>query len=300
MEFRQLKTFQTVATLLSFNRAAQILNYAQSTVSAQIRLLEEEFGVPLFDRLGKRIYLTEAGHMLLQYAQKMLDIEKETLEKISGREGPAGSLTIRMPQSISTCILPSVLKKFQTIFPGVGIDAATCAYEVLVQELKTGMTDLAFLLADSIPFKDLKSELLCVETLVVVANPAHPLVQSPLIRIRDLSGETILLPKHDCSYRMMFQRTLLEAEVKPAVFMELNSLEAIKQCVICGIGIAMMPIMSVKSEINQKKLAVLKWPEDKLETGILMIRHRDKWLSPILTAFMKIIREQFQCLNIGD
>ena len=76
MELRQLKTFQTVARLMSFNRAAEILNYAQSTVSAQIKLLEEECGVPLFNRLGKRIQLTSAGRILIQYSQKMLEIEK--------------------------------------------------------------------------------------------------------------------------------------------------------------------------------------------------------------------------------
>ena len=91
MELRQLKTFQTVARLLNFNRAAEILNYSQSAVSTQIKLLEEELGVSLFDRLGKSVCLTEAGHMLVQYSQKMLDIEKETLAKVSGWEEPQGS-----------------------------------------------------------------------------------------------------------------------------------------------------------------------------------------------------------------
>ncbi len=82
MELRQLKTFRTVATLLSFHRAADVLNYAQSTISAQIRALEEDLGVRLFDRLGKRIVLTDAGELLSQYAQKMLDIEAATLSDV--------------------------------------------------------------------------------------------------------------------------------------------------------------------------------------------------------------------------
>ncbi|MGA7644044.1 MAG: LysR family transcriptional regulator, partial [Syntrophobacteraceae bacterium] len=84
MELRQLKTFLMVAKLLSFNRAADALNYAQSTVSVQIRGLEEEFGVPLFDRLGKQVVLTEAGQVLMRYAQKMLDIEEETHCEVAG------------------------------------------------------------------------------------------------------------------------------------------------------------------------------------------------------------------------
>lgn len=294
MELRQLKTFQTVARLLSFHRAAQVLNYAQSTVSTQIRLLEEELGVPLFDRLGKRIQLTEAGLLLLRYSGKMLDMEKETLEKVAGREEPGGKLSLRIPQSISTYLLPPILKKFQAACPRAGLDAAACAYETLIQELKSGVIDLAFLLAESIPFQELKSELLAVEELVLVSNPEHPLALKAAVQVRDLSGATILLPKHDCSYAMMFQRILTEEKVEPATIMELNSIEAIKQCVENGIGVAMMPRMALREEVAQKRLTILNWPEEKLETGILMIWHRDKWLSPHLQLFMNLVREEIK------
>ena len=291
MELRQLKTFQTVARLSSFNRAAKVLNYAQSTVSAQIKLLEEEFGAPLFNRLGKKIHLTEAGQMLMRYSQRMLDIEKETLANVSTWEEPHGSISIRIPQSIGTYLLPSVLSKFQSSFPRVGFDISTCAYNELIHELKTGITDIAFLLADSIPFAELKSEVLRIETLVLVSNPEHHLAMQSAVQIRDLSGQTILLPKHDCSYKMIFEQILTEEKVMPATFIELNSLESIKQCVLKGIGVAMAPMMSIKKEIAQEKIAILPWAEEKLETAVLMIWHRDKWISPALRAFMDNARE---------
>jgi DNA-binding transcriptional LysR family regulator len=107
MELRQLKTFKTVAQLLNFNRAAEILNYSQSAVSAQIKLLEEELGVKLFERLGKRIALTQAGETLMRYSQKMLDIEKETLTEVSGWKEPHGSISVRIPQrsELIICLL---------------------------------------------------------------------------------------------------------------------------------------------------------------------------------------------------
>jgi DNA-binding transcriptional LysR family regulator len=291
MELRQLKTFQTVAKLLNFNRAAEILNYSQSAVSAQIKLLEEELGVPLFDRLGKSVRLTEAGHMLVQYSQKMLDIEKETLAKVSGWEEPQGSISIRMPQSIATYLLPSVLSEFHSRFPKVGLDISSCAYHSLPQELKTGITDVAFLLADSIPFAELKAELLRIEPLVIVASPNHPLAKKSALHIRDLTDQSIFLPKHDCSYKILFEQILTEEKVGSATIIELNSIEAIKQCVIRGIGVAMIPMMSVKQEISQNKLMILPWSEEKLETGILMIWHKDKWLSPTLRVFMDTVKE---------
>lgn len=291
MELRQLKTFQTVAKLLNFNRAAEILNYSQSAVSAQIKLLEEELGVPLFDRLGKSVRLTEAGHMLVQYSQKMLDIEKETLAKVSGGKEPCGSISIRIPQSIATYLLPSVLGEFHARFPKVGFDISSCAYHSLPQELKTGIIDVAFLLADSINFSELNAELLRIEPLVIVASPHHPLVKQSTMRIRDLSGQLIILPKHDCSYKMVFEQILTEDKVDSATIMELNSIEAIKQCVIKGIGVTMIPMMSVMQELSQNKLTILRWAEEKLETAILMIWHKDKWLSPTLQAFMDTVKK---------
>jgi len=298
MELRQLKTFQTVARLLNFNRAAEILNYSQSAVSAQIKLLEEELGVPLFDRLGKSVRLTEAGHMLVQYSQKMLDIEQETLAKVAGWEEPYGSISIRIPQSIGTYLLPSVLSEFQTQFPKVGLDISSCAYHSLQHELKAGLIDVAFLLADSIPFSELKAELLRIEPLVIVSSPDHPLAKQSAIHIRDLAGQSILLPKHDCSYKMLFEQILTEEKVDSATFMELNSIEAIKQCVIKGIGVTMIPMMSVAQEIAQQKLKILPWSEEKLETAILMIWHKDKWLSPTLQAFMDTVKEVMQSPGI--
>jgi len=297
MELRQLRTFQTVARLLSFNRAAEVLNYAQSTVSVQIRLLEEEFGVPLFNRLGKRIRLTEAGRMLLRYSQKMLAIESETLDQVSGCKEPHGFLSIRIPQSIGTCLLPAVLSRFQARFPKVGFDIGTCAYDELIYELKSGITDVAFLLAESIPFSELKSELLRVERLVLVAGSTHALGERSSIRLNDLASTTILLPKHDCSYRMRFEEMLTEEKVEGVTFMEVNSLEAIKQCVLRGIGVALMPLMAIVKEIEERLLTVLPWPEDPLETGILMILHKDKWLSPTLRAFMDTVRAVMQSPN---
>ena len=300
MELRQLKTFQMVAKLMSFNQAAETLNYAQSTVSSQIRLLEEELGVPLFNRLGKRVCLTEAGQMLMRYSQKMLDFEKEALARVSGREEPQGSISIRIPQSISTYILPSVLSKFQASFPKIGFDISTCAYDTLVYELRAGITDVAFLLTESIPFSELEAEVLRIEPLVIISSPDHPSAKQAAMNLRDLTGQSILLPKHDCMYKMVFQQTLNKEKVDPVVFLELNSIEAIKQCVLKGVGVAMIPMMAIKQEIAEKKLVILPWPQEKLETPILMIWHKTKWLSPALQSFMNTVRAEFKSLNFNN
>lgn len=127
MEIRNLATFQAVARFLSFNRAALELNYAQSSVSAQIQALEDELGVQLFDRLGRRILLTEAGSKLLQYAEKMLDLADETRAEVAGAKELKGSLTIKVPETIGVHRLPKVIKEFKSGFPKSGCDSHRAA-----------------------------------------------------------------------------------------------------------------------------------------------------------------------------
>jgi DNA-binding transcriptional LysR family regulator len=289
MELRQLKTFVTVARFLNFNRAAQALNYAQSTISTQIRLLEEEFGKPLFDRLGKTIVLTAAGQVLLRYAGKMLDIEKETRAQVASHEETQGSITIRVPQSISVYLLPPVIKAFRARYPKVGLDISNCA-QTIQQELRSGIIDLAFLLADSIPEQDLIAEVLGFEKLFLVAGPYHPLAALSALEVAHLADHTVLLPTQDCSYKLLFERLLTEEKVACAAIMEFNSVEAIKQCVQQGVGVTLIPAMAVRRELAAGTLVRLPWSEDPLETAILMIRHKDKWISPVLGAFMELVR----------
>lgn len=125
MESSQLKTFLAVAELLSFNRAAERLNFAQSTVSARIKRLEQEVDVPLFERLGKKVILTEAGRRMVRYAKKILDLETETLYEISGKEESSGSISIRIPQSLGSYMLPRILPEFQKKYPRINLDINT-------------------------------------------------------------------------------------------------------------------------------------------------------------------------------
>lgn len=293
MELRQLKTFLVVAQLLNFNRAAEVLNYAQSTVSAQIKALEDDFSVSLFDRLGKRVILTEAGQMLVRYAQKMLDVEKETMASISGWEEARGSISLRIPQSIATFYLPDIIDRFHSKHAGVNFDVSSCALYSLQQELQAGIVDVAFLLAESVDASDLTTELLKIEPLVFVSGPTHPLSRFASIGIKQIAASTLLLPKHDCSYKMTLQNMLTAEKVDPNVLMEFNSVETIKNCVKKGIGITLTPKFAVEKEILSGQLIALPWCEGDLETAVIMIRHRDKWMSPTLNAFMDTVRAVF-------
>jgi DNA-binding transcriptional LysR family regulator len=150
---------------------------------------------------------------------------------------------------------------------------------------------VAFLLADEAAVKGFQTEVLRIEPLVLIAGPGHRLAMKNKIQIQDLNGETIILPKHDCGYKMVFEKMLVEQNIKTASKMEFNSVEAVKRCVMKGIGISIIPRLSVRDEINEGKLTVLPLADEILETCVLMIWHKNKWLSPTLTEFMNCARK---------
>lgn len=289
MEIRQLRSFRTVANLLSFNKAADRLNYAQSSISAQIQALEEELGVQLFDRLGRRVQLTETGTQLLHYAQKILDLVDEAQSEMVGEKEPQGALTVRIPETFGVHRLPPVLKEFHALFPKVQLRFITCTQEGLEKDLRKGLTDLAFLLAESIQAADLLAETVGFEAVVVVAAPSHPLAAKSTVFTRELAAETLLLSKVDCSYRRIFERILAQ-EGGQLSRLETYSVEVIKRCVMAGIGITVLPEIAVAAEVAQKKLVILPWSEGKIEVATLMIWYRDRWISPTLKAFMEVTK----------
>ena len=291
MEFRQLQTFKAVADHRSFHRAASTINYAQSTVSAQIMALEDDLGVRLFERLGRSIVLTEAGESLYQYASKMLELADAARTELTEKTEVAGSLTIRVPESFCAYRLPPVIANFHDHMPNVKLRFITCAQEGLGQDLRKGVTDLAFLLTESIQSKDLNSEILGTERLVFVAANDHPLVGRQNFRIEMLADQTILLSRADCSYRRILEQMLREKKCNPKIILEFNSMAAIVSNVIAGVGITLLPEIAVRAEVKSNQLAVLPWKKGDLEVAQLMIWHHEKWLTPVLKSFMDTTRE---------
>jgi len=291
MEIRQLKTFKAVADHLSFHKAADAINYAQSTVSAQIMALEEDLGIPLFERLGRHIMLTEAGENLYQYACKILELAEAARADLIAGVRLTGSLTIRVPESFCVHRLTPAVVKFHNRMPNVKLRFITCAQEGLKRDFRKGVTDLAFLLTDSIQSKDLAVENLGTEHLVFVAAPNHPLSKIDKFEIAMLADHTLLLSRVDCSYRRILEQILQESRCEPKMVLEFNSVAAIIECVAVGLGVTLIPEIAVSRKLELKHLATLPWSENRIEVAQLMIWHQDKWLSPILKGFMDTARE---------
>jgi DNA-binding transcriptional LysR family regulator len=293
MELRNLATFLAVANTMSFSQAALALNYAQSTVTAQIQALEEELGVLLFDRLGRHIALTEAGTRLVSYAQRFVELEKEARAVMTQDEEPSGTLVIGAPETICTYRLPPVLRQYRSAFPGVQLIFRPFAFSDLSPAVRDGSVDVAFLIQDAVQSTTLNISRITSEHLVIIVQPGHHLARVPEVYPLHLERETMLLTERTCSYRQLFENVLSRAGIRPAVNMEFSSVEAIKQCVIAGLGVALLPEIAVSKELARGELVVLPWYKPELNVSTLMVWHKEKWLSPALKAFIKLVHDTF-------
>lgn len=301
MEFRQVQTFQAVAEELSFSRAASRLGYVQSSVSTQVAALEQDLGVPLFDRLGRRVVLTEAGSVLLSYSVRLLALASATRAAVTeagtGSAEMTGSVRVGAPETLLTYRLPRVLAAFHERWPRVRVSLRPSPVGRLTgsmrRSVEDGSIDVAFVLDRAVEAPNLRMEPLSAEPVTVIAPPGHPLARADAAAAADLAGETVLLPEapeSGCAYRGQFERQLDAAGVVPAETMEFQSIEAVKQCVAAGMGVSALPTVAVTAELASGALAALVWTEP-FEMQTRMAWHPERWQSPALLAFLDTARE---------
>ncbi|WP_425247697.1 LysR family transcriptional regulator [Streptomyces sp. NEAU-NA10] len=258
MELRLLATFEKVATVLSFTRAAAELNYAQSSVTGQIRALEDSLGVELFDRLGSRIRLTEPGERLLPYARRMRELAEEARAAVADAEEPSGTLAVGTMESLTSYRLPPLLELFHHRYPKVRLSLRPTLGDETRQALRQGTYDLGFLMEEETRHAGLETEVLAVEPLALVAAPRHALAGKAQITTADLVGRPLLATEPGCAYRDLFERelTALDASVQ---FMEFGTIEATKRAAAAGLGSALLPEVTVAAELAEGSLVRLDW-----------------------------------------
>ncbi|QTD99066.1 LysR family transcriptional regulator [Streptomyces cyanogenus] len=258
MELRHLVTFQKVASLLSFTRAAQELGYAQSSVTTQIRGLESSLGVELFDRLGGRIRLTPAGERLLEYAEQILTLVEAARADVAGGDGPSGTLVIGTMESITSYRMPPLLEFFHHRYPKVQLALRPSLCAETRHALRQGGFDIGFLLEQETRHPGLETVVLAEEPLVLVAAPGHPLAGRRELSPVDLAAVSVLAAEAGCAYRDLF-----EAELRTvrggAPFLEFGTIEAIKKGVASGLGISLLPVVTVAAELEKGEMTALPW-----------------------------------------
>ncbi|MBB4823991.1 DNA-binding transcriptional LysR family regulator [Sporosarcina luteola] len=239
--------------------------------------------------------MTEAGRKFQLYANKMIKLNEEARMAIGGKNELSGTLIIGAQESQCTYRLPPILLEFRRQYPDVKVVFKPAHSDGIARrELQEGLLDIAFIMDTSKPGDALQIECLIQEKIKLIVSPDHHLLAKSEVHFTDLEEETFLLTESGCSYRTLLENSLRAAEVYPSNKFEFGSIEAIKQCVIAGLGIAVLPEMAVEADIKAGKLKELAWADTLSPIFTQIAWHKDKRMTPPLQAFIEITQESFK------
>ncbi|MDA8364508.1 MAG: LysR family transcriptional regulator [Gammaproteobacteria bacterium] len=294
---RQLTVFLTAARHLHFTRAAQELGMTQPSVSMQIRQLEENLGIALFEQVGKRTFLTEAGHELYRYGcaiDRQLAEADTVLDRLKGAHG--GQLRLAIGTT-AKYFMPRLLAAFTLNHPEVVIDLHITGRDGLLDQLENNQRDMA--VAGSPPQDDdMVAYPFLEDPLVVIAPPGHPLAGERKLSLARLKPERFLMREPGSDTREVVDDFFRGQGFEPRTTMIINSNEAIKQSVQAGIGLAIVPTQSVTLELEVGRLVVLDLDTPTLQHAWYLVHRREKRFSAVAEAFKDFVLDKARhCLE---
>ncbi len=293
MNLNQLKVYCEVVERNGFTRAAEALYLTQPAVSRQVRELERYYGVDLFEQIGKRIFPTEAGNTLYDYAKQIfhiLDDLEVDLNQLKGLE--AGHLRISATATAGTYLLPPLLGRFKRKYPGVEVTLEIFNTQNQVeqrlleyQQLDLGITERP------VVEESLWSEAFDEEELVVIVCPDHPFASRDEVSVAELRGEKFILREPGSGTRALLDEEFARVDLKVKTVMELGSTAAVKEAVAAGLGMSIVSNKSIRLEIDAGVLSALRCPEMRLSRQIRYVHHKDRRLSRAASAFLDILKD---------
>lgn len=289
INLHQLRIFQAVAQQRSYSRAAEVLYLSQPGVSLQVKALEKSVGLPLFEKSGRTLRLTEPGQELLAYSERIFALLDETqlvLEELSGAR--RGTVKVAASTTAGIYIVPSALGGFHRENPKVKLTLDVVNRFTVQERLLNDEVDMAVmgLIEDT---HDLEVAEFVPNELVVIASPNHPLAQAKQISLEELSSEVFLLREAGSGTRTDVERLLLAKGVQVHVGMELRSSGAIKQAVAADLGIAVIPLRAIELELLANRLVVLDVVGFPVDRHWSLVRRAGRHLSATAQALWEYL-----------
>jgi DNA-binding transcriptional LysR family regulator len=288
---RQLRTFKTVADLNSFSLAAQQLGLSQPSVSYQVKELEEAIGMPLLDRLGKGVHLTEAGAVLYSYARRTLDVLEEAglaLEEMRGIK--RGKLRVGASTTVGIYLLPAALGAFKKLHPGLVISLEIGTRARVQEQVLRNELDLA-VVGPALKDPDLAILPFVSDELVVIAPAGHRLEGRRGLAMKDLEGQPFVMREPASGSRSTFEKAARKAGAKLDVAMELGSNGAIKHAVESGLGLAAISRYACALELSGGRLVELDVRGFPIRRDWHIVHLRRRRLPASVLAFIEFLKD---------
>jgi DNA-binding transcriptional LysR family regulator len=284
MELSDLNVFRTVVAAGGITRAAEQLHRVQSNVTTRVRQLEEELGVELFIRQGKKLSLSPAGRILLDYADRLLALAAEARDALQD-SSPRGAFRLGSMESTASVRLPGVLSKYHCKYPTVALELRTGDTRHLATGVLLGELDAA-LVAEPVPDGPFDKLPIYKEELVLIAAANHP----PIRSAADIRTRAILAFEPGCVYRRRLEDWFEDHELLPERLIELDSYHTMMGCAAAGMGVAMVPASVVETYPHPEALSVHPLPSGKNAVWTVLISRKGA-MGPNLTAFIDILKE---------
>lgn len=288
---QRMRVFAAVAAQLSLSRAAEDLSISQPGVTFHIKALERELGVSLFERVGKYLYLTDAGRTLATYVQRLSLLEEEALVAIQELKGLAsGLLVVGASATIGIYLLPEVVGEFRNRHPGIRVSLRVGNKRHTIERLLRNEVDFG-LVAGPVVEESLIQEPYVDDELVVICSPVHRFAHEEIVYPGELRRETFLVREQGSGTQELVDERLGQLGIEPADTMQLGSTEAIKQAVAANLGISIASRYTVEAELGSGRLCIADVPAVRMSRRLLLLHHKDKRLSKTALAFRLLLQE---------
>lgn len=292
MELKYLRTFKTILETGSFQRAAERLNYAQSTVTLQMQIIEQELSVKLFDKIGRKMELTQAGRELLPYINTALEAVEQMECYGKGDKDLVGTLRIAMPESLLVYQMQPVIRAFREQAPHVNLSLQIPNCYIIREQVLNGSADLGIHYDVGGYGSSLTVEPLSSHPLVLVAGPQLAETDRDFKTTGQRKDLCLLTVDKNSVYHRALAEYLDKSDIVLGYEMEIGSIEAIKRSVSSNLGIAILPRFTVEQELTAGTLTELSMNGPQKNITAVFSCHKNKWTTPAMDLFIRLLKKQ--------
>ncbi|MGG1687256.1 LysR family transcriptional regulator [Pseudalkalibacillus sp. NRS-1564] len=291
MDLNYFYTFNEVVRSGSYTQTAEELGYAQSSVTTQIKKLEDFYHVKLFERVGRKMRLTPSGEQLHDYVKEIIKLADEAEAHLRTDANLKGTIRIGTGETLAAYYITPYIKALKEKHPELRIRLESGQCQNLIGGTVDGTYDITILLDQLQHHPDVKTIPIRQEEMVMIAPPQHHFTKLDGLDLKKLEEETLILTEEGCAYRVLLEKWLKDANVQAKSIISFSSLEAIKQCVADQLGIALLPRIAVEREIQNGLVAVLPFHSNDITLYTQIVYKKRKWISPPLQQFIDLMEK---------
>ena len=291
MEFREISTFLQVAKFKSFSRAAEQLGYTQAAVTIQIKNLENELGVHLFDRIGKQTLLTHQGRIFYNYASNITREISQAKDALSNPDELTGKLCLGTIESVCASVFPVLLREYHRRYPKVNIKIVTDSPEILLHMMDKNTLDIVYFLDKPVYNTKWVKVLEKPEEVFFVSSSENPLSKRRELNLDEVICQPFISTEKDSSYRLLLEESLAEKGYELHPFLETGNTEFIINQLRHNLGVSFLPGFIVKKDLDEGRLSRLDVRDFHLQVCRQIVYHKDKWVTREMKAFLELAQD---------